>query len=253
MRHEYLDPRNKFKIFAHRGLVYDSEKTVRDENTILAFEVALSAGADYLELDVQCSRDGVAVVFHDETLDRVSTERGRISDKSWSELQQVKLNHGGSIPSIEQILTAFAETKINIDVKAAQAIPDLSRAIQAHNAQSRVLLTSFSEKRRTKAVAAITGAATSPSASMLLRIWFSYRIGIGLRYLLKKVNALQIPVSYGVLRLDSPKFITSVQRHDVEVIYWTINDPKEALRLQSIGANGIVTDRTDLMVELKKP
>jgi glycerophosphoryl diester phosphodiesterase len=168
-------------------------------------------------------------------------------------LQQIVLNHGGTIPSIEQVLKAFPNSKINIDVKAVAAISDLARVIKSNNAQERVLLTSFSENRRIHAVTAVPGVATSPSASLLLRIWFSYKFGIGLRRILAKVDALQIPVSYGVLRFDSPKFIRSVKRHDVEVFYWTINEPAEALRLQKLGANGIVTDRTDLMFQLTKP
>jgi glycerophosphoryl diester phosphodiesterase len=71
---------------------------------------------------------------------------------------------------------------------------------------------------------------------------------IGLTRALKNVNVLQIPVSYGILRLDSPRFIEAVKRRGVEVVYWTVNDPVEAIRLKGIGANGIVTDRTDLMV-----
>jgi glycerophosphoryl diester phosphodiesterase len=57
-------------------------------------------------------------------------------------------------------------------------------------------------------------------------------------------------VSYGPIRFDSPRFIESVKRHGVELVYWTINDPAEATRLRQIGANGIVTDRTDLMTPL---
>lgn len=251
--HSYLQSPSAFKIFAHRGLTSDAGKIVHDENTIPAFEAALAAGADYLELDVQSSSDGIAVVFHDDTLDRVSPHQGRVSDKSWLGLQQIVLNHGGTIPSIEQVLKAFPNSKINIDVKAVAAISDLARVIKSNNAQERVLLTSFSENRRIHAVTAVPGVATSPSASLLLRIWFSYKFGIGLRRILAKVDALQIPVSYGVLRFDSPKFIRSVKRHDVEVFYWTINEPAEALRLQKLGANGIVTDRTDLMFQLTKP
>jgi len=66
------------------------------------------------------------------------------------------------------------------------------------------------------------------------------------------IDALQIPVSQGRMRLDSPRFIANVKRHGAEVHYWTINDPAEMRRLVAAGANGIVTDRADLAVQTLK-
>lgn len=248
LKHSYLDSPRDFKIFAHRGLVFSGNLAVRDENTLEAFDAALAAGAEYLELDVQSSSDGIAIVFHDEMLDRVSEQVGPVIERSWQELQQVTLRFDGKIPSLNQVLIAFPFAKINIDVKNAAAIDDLASSINRHSAHNRVLLTSFSESRRKSAVQAAPGVATSPSAALLLRIKLAHVLGLGLSRLLKTVNVLQIPVSYGILRLDSPKFIEAVKRRGVEVVYWTINDPAEAIRLRRNGANGIVTDRTDLMI-----
>ena len=243
----YLDPA-KFRIFAHRGLSRALDGSSLDENTIPAFQAALTAGADYLELDIQCSSDGVAVVFHDETLDRITNVTGPISAISWSDLQGLRLNNGGRICSLRQVLAHFPTAKLNIDVKAESAIGDLASAISEANATGRVLLTSFSEKRRLAAVAAVPGVATSASASVLIRARIAAYLGLGLRTALKNVNALQIPVSYGPMRLDSPRFIRSVSKHGVELHYWTINDPKQAKGLRARGAHGVVTDRTDLMI-----
>lgn len=254
LKHSYLDSPGDFKIFAHRGLIYLKNKIAFDENTLSAFQAALTAGANYLELDVQASADGVAIVFHDDVLDRVSSQTGKVAERTWSELQVIQLNHGGRISSLEEVLEKFPQAKINIDVKNSNAIEGLSVAVIKHQAQNRVLLTSFSEIRRRAAVRAVSGAATSPSAILVLLIKMAQVSGIGLTRLLKKVNVLQIPVSYGVMRLDSPKFIESVKRRGVEVVYWTINDPAEAIRLKQNGANGIVTDRTDLMIPgLRQP
>ena len=249
MNHGYLDSPRDFKIFAHRGLVYQNDLVTFDENTIPAFANALACGAEYLELDVQASHEGVAVVFHDETLNRVSTHSGKLSERSWYEIQKIRLLNGYIIPSLDQVLEYFPTTKINIDVKATAAIADLIATINRHKAEHRVLITSFDEHRRKLALAGCPGAATSPSAILLLRIKLAQTLGFGLAKLLKKVNVLQIPVSYGILRLDSPKFIESVKRHGVEVVYWTINDLAEAKRLRDLGANGIVTDRTDLLAK----
>lgn len=250
MAHPYLDSPKSFKIFAHRGFTFRNGESDLDENTIAAFQAAITAGADYLELDVRASSDGVAVVFHDETLERVTDQSGSISERTWLELQQISLRAGQSICSLEQVLQVFPTAKLNIDVKDSLAVPDLAMQIERFSAGSRVLVTSFSESRRKRALAVCSGVATSPSALLLLRIKLSSVLRIGLPGLLKRVNILQIPVSYGFLRFDSPRFIESVKRYGVEVIYWTINDPQEALRLRQNGADGVVTDRTDLMTSI---
>ncbi len=250
-QHAYLHSTRSFKIFAHRGLCFRDGKLVFDENTIQAFRQAIESGAEYIELDVQSSRDGRAVVFHDETVDRVSNSRGAVSELNLAQLQQIRLLHGGTISTFDELLSNLPQDcRINIDVKDASAISDLAATISNHSARDRCLITSFSEKRRKAALKAISGVATSPSGSLVLRIWLRIRLGLGAEKLLNLVNVLQIPVSYGPIRFDSPRFIESVKRHGVELVYWTINDPAEATRLRQIGANGIVTDRTDLMTPL---
>lgn len=253
MKHSYLDSPTSFKVFAHRGLIYADQKIVRDENTLEAFAAALGAGANYLELDVRATADGVAIVFHDEVLDRVSPESGPVNALTLSEIQAIKLNLGGRIPTLDEVLEEFPNSKINIDIKSAAAISSIAETLKNRKANQRVLITSFSERRRKAALQAAPGTATSPSAWFVLLIRLASFFRLGLNRLLAKFDMIQIPVSYGVLRLDSPRFIESVKRRQVEVVYWTVNDPIEAIRLRNIGASGIVTDRTDLMFAALNP
>ena len=66
-----VTPDSRPRIFAHRGLVFEGDRQVVDENTIDSFELALAAGADYLETDLQLTKDGIAVLFHDSDLSRL--------------------------------------------------------------------------------------------------------------------------------------------------------------------------------------
>ena len=71
------------KNFAHRGF---SGKY--PENTLLAFEKAIEAGAEGMEFDVQLTKDGELVIIHDETIDRTSNGSGRVKDFTYEELLQ---------------------------------------------------------------------------------------------------------------------------------------------------------------------
>jgi glycerophosphoryl diester phosphodiesterase len=81
-------PDSRPRIFAHRGLVYEGDRQVVDENTIDSFELALAAGADYLETDLQLTKDGVAMLFHDSDLSRLVGSKKSISSLTHSELKK---------------------------------------------------------------------------------------------------------------------------------------------------------------------
>lgn len=241
---QYFKPQ-KFRILAHRGQLFDATGAKFDENTLGSFAAAIEAGADYLELDIRASKDGKAMVFHDSSLKRVSSQTGRISDLNVGEVQALTLRHGGKIPTLEEVMSHFPSVRFNIDIKDARAADDLIATVIRLGAQRRILITSFSSRRRLRVTSQLPNVATSGSAATLLATWL--RVVLGLKPKLA-VSALQIPVRYGPIRFDSRRFITAIRNVGVEIHYWVINDPAEMTRLRNLGADGIVTDRTDLMV-----
>lgn len=76
---------DRIDLIAHRGYARHYP-----ENTLLAFEAALRAGACYVETDVQLSADGVPILFHDRTLERVCGERGAVHDRSLADLRRMR-------------------------------------------------------------------------------------------------------------------------------------------------------------------
>ena len=95
--------------FAHRGAAVDRE------NSLAAFVDAHAAGFTYLELDVRTTADGELVVFHDDTLDRVSTGRGRLHDHTWERLADVTVG-GEPLLRFTELLTALPEARLNVDL-----------------------------------------------------------------------------------------------------------------------------------------
>lgn len=89
----------KGTLFAHRGLHGDG----LTENTLEAFERACVHGCG-IELDVQLSKDGAVVVFHDDTLERLTGDKRRVDQVDFDELRSLTLIGGGRIPSFEEVL-----------------------------------------------------------------------------------------------------------------------------------------------------
>jgi glycerophosphoryl diester phosphodiesterase len=237
------------RIFAHRGFAVAPGIS---ENTIPAFRAALELGASHLESDIQVTKDGVPVLFHDDDLLRVAGLPRKIGELRIDEVLELALLDGGNIPTLREALTALPEARFNLDLKVWGAMVPAVELIRELGAENRVLVSSFSDRRRAKALSLFAKpVSSSAGSSRVLVLWFaaSLRVGWLIRLLARPVQALQIPTGKGPIRFDSPAFMSQMKAAGLEVHYWTINEAEEMRRLISLGADGIVTDRTDIAVK----
>jgi glycerophosphoryl diester phosphodiesterase len=237
------------RIFAHRGFALDSLAT---ENTIQAFRAALELGVTHLETDIQVTKDGVPVLFHDDDLLRVAGLPRKINELTHAELTELQLIGGGKIPSLSEALVEFPSARFNLDLKVWGAIEPSVEVIREFSAESRVLVSSFSDRRRSKALRLFDRPVASSAGSFrVLGLWFAAKLRFGwlIRSLAEPVQALQIPTGKGPIRFDSPAFMRKMKAAGLELHYWTVNDADEMRRLIALGADGIVTDRTDIAVK----
>lgn len=222
------------------------------ENTAAAFAAAHAAGAEFIETDCRVTSDGDVVLFHDETLTRLLADDRAVADVRTNELAELLAPHGGLL-TVREMLEMFPETRFNIDVKADAATTPLGEIIAPH--AHRVLLTSFSDARRRRAVDAVlaAGAEMRPATSAGRRTMIWVRLLSSLRLsparVLRDIDALQIPERYGPVRVLTPALVRAAHRRDVEVHVWTVNDPDDMRRLIRKGADGVVTDRVDIALD----
>ena len=110
-------------VWAHRGASGHAP-----ENTLPAFELAYLLGADGIELDVQLTKDGIPVVIHDETIDRVCDGRGRVCDYTLEELKKFNANKNFpaygkvSIPSLEEVYNFIKTTDMTINLELKNSV-----------------------------------------------------------------------------------------------------------------------------------
>lgn len=235
------------RVLAHRGLALDAP-----ENTMHAFAAAIAAGATHLETDVQVSADGVAIVAHDPDLVRTAGRDVRVDQLTAAELARIPLGAGQGLPTLADMLDAFPESYVNIDIKTAAAAAPAAEAIRATKATPRVLVASFRTSRRLAATRLLPGVATSLSAEAAPRALLAARAGAiaVLRRILRDVDAVQLPHRMKGVDLLTSRTVASFHRAGVEVHAWVINDPETMSLLLDRGVDGIVTDRADLAVPL---
>lgn len=251
-------------IIAHGG-----SKALWPENTMMAIDGSMNLGVDALEMDVRLTKDDILVLRHDETIDRMSNGEGKVRDFSFAELQQFNFGHGfenldGDTPykniivpiaKLEDVFSKYEGTYMNVELKdegddGIKAADLLKALIDKYDMQNRVLVASFHDdvmkhycRETDKSYPMST--AKKETTKMIL----TTKTATGILYAPEAV-ATQIPVESSGLNLAKKRIVKSAHRHNMAVHYWTINDKEDMKTLIEMGADGLITDRPDVMMQL---
>jgi glycerophosphoryl diester phosphodiesterase len=228
--------------FAHRG-----GTGAFPENSFRAFEHAVTLGYAYLETDVHATCDGVAVAFHDKTLDRVTDAEGRIAQLTAAQLAGVRIAGTDPVPLLADLLTAWPDVRFNLDVKDEPAIEPLVAVLAATNCWDRVCLTSFSGRRldatRRLLPRPVCTSAT-PAGIGAIRAGVPART-LAARFAARGVRCAQIPFG-----MATSRFLDRAHAAGLQVHAWTVNEESDMSALLARGVDGIMTDRAELLREV---
>ena len=256
-------------VIAHRGA-----SGYAPEHTFVAWDLALAQGADYLEQDLQRTRDGVLVVMHDETLDRTARQagnpcRGLVSERTLSELQDCEVGgwfnearprqarreyEGQPIPTLHEVLERYAgRASFYIETKQPAAAPGMEEAllallreyelIEPARREWQVLVQSFSEDSLRKLhqlepglplIQLLDERETTATSLLRLESIAAYAVGIG-------PHASRASVA----------LMESAHGCGLAVHPYTVNEPEETARLLTAGVDGLFTDYPDRLLALR--
>lgn len=237
--HPYLDAIHPIAI-AHRGGAGEAP-----ENTIQAFQAAHDLGYRYIETDAQLTYDGVVVAFHDNRIDRVSGESGKIQEWRWKDLRNIAINGAGHLSTISELLSQFPTTRFNFDAKSDQVLEPLLADIERAGAFDRVCIGSFFERRLRRARKLQgTRLCTSFGPGAIVDLVARSR---GIKRPLGRGFAAQAPATFRGITVINRKFVEQAHADGVVVHAWTIDDPSEMNRLLDLGVDGIMTDRPTVL------
>ena len=230
-------------LVAHRGA-----STVAPEHTLAAYEAAIAAGADALELDVHLSADGQLVVIHDARLERTTDGRGAVREHTVQELKRLDAGRwfgrrfrGQRIQTLAEVFERFRDrTAFGVELKAGsdqdpgieERLLDLLRI---YDVLDRTLVTSFDHHalRRCRELDADVRTGGLVVARLLAPA------------ALAPPGVLQALC----LRADflGAAEVAAARAAGLDCYAWVVNDAATARRLQAWGVAGIVTDRPDLI------
>jgi glycerophosphoryl diester phosphodiesterase len=234
-------------IVAHRG-----NSAQAPENTLAAFRQAIDIGADYIELDVHLSADGVPIVVHDSELHRTTNAPTGSFVKTMTLAQLKELNAGSwfsekyaqeTLPTLEEVLKLdFKKTNLFIEVKMEDAF---EKRPSPDGWERKLVKAVVDLLQRVKVPYKIVLGSFSPTVVDEL---FLQAKGYECFALADNLESLEAFLQQGRRRLSlfyqliTPELMQALNDQQAEVWVFTVNNPERAQYLYSLGVRGVITD-----------
>ena len=236
-------PLNKVEITAHRGAL-----RTHPENTLIAMQKAIEIGADFSELDVQETSDGVLVLYHDKNLKKTTGVDIGIWEISYDSISKLEAGawfdpkfKGEPIPKLEDIMDEVkGKMKLNIEIKMnghqKQLTEKVVQLVEDKKYIAHCILTSFDLNAIDK----------------VKKLNKNIKAG----YILREIPEDRDIFNSGINTISANKdmvndaFIKKAHKHNLEVHVWIVNEPEEMKKFIQLGVDNIVTDYPEILFKV---
>lgn len=222
-------------VMAHRGLSADAP-----ENTLYAFSDAISVGADFIELDVQQTRDGVLVVMHDSNLKRTTGVNKDIWDVDYADIQNLDAGSwfdpayaNARIPTLEETLQFVDKrARLNIEIKPTKhgsdtLEQDVAELITQYQYTDACYVTSFSYSSLKKV----------KEVNPEIRTGYLMSVAYGQFYSLKYADAFSLNKVF-----VTSQVVNAAHQQGKQIFAWTVNSMSEVRSLCNLHVDSTITD-----------
>lgn len=217
------------------------------ENTLAALRQAIAEHADYAEIDVQTSADGQLVVLHDADLMRIANDPRKVSELSTAQIQAADAGSwhsaafvGESVPLLSEMLDlARNQIGLNIELKYNRPDPLLAEKVvallQQENMTQQVVITSLDAR----AIEEVRQRDPSIATGLIV----TTAIGDPSR-----TDTQFLAINQSVA---TEKFIARAHKSGKQIHVWTVNNPKQMIRMLALGADVLITDHPQEAVAIR--
>ena len=252
----------KFDVIAHKGA-----SGTTPENTLAAFKKALELGVDMIEMDVRLTKDEKIVVFHDETLDRTTNGGGAVVDYTLEEIKELDAGswfdpayRDEKIPTLKEALDLInGKCKVLIEIKHeehphfedfAEKLIDVIRKekngydwiiLQSYEAEYLEAAHEYDDHVQTKKL--MIGEDSAP----LISFYVETKLHLGRAKEDDRMKALN--PEYHTL---STRRVFRMHARGFEVYTYAVNNREDMIKMLHMGVDGIITDRPDILMQVKK-
>lgn len=236
------------KVIGHRGA-----KAYAPENTLASLHTAADLGVEWVEVDVKLTKDGVAILFHDDELGRCTSGSGLVKDTDWATIQELDAGSwfGESfldekIPTLEDALNVILERGmgVNLEIK-----PCPGREIETAEVMLDVATRIWPEDLPPPLISSFQHVSLETALEMMPEWPRGFLIDEHLpnwRELMEYLSAATINIDG---RKTTPEQLAEYLEPGKPVLAYTINDPDQALFLLEQDVAGVFSDNPDVILE----
>jgi len=252
-------------IIAHGGA-----KELFPENTMVAFDGSVAIGIDMLEIDVCLTKDDILITHHDKTIDNMTDGIGEIRDYTFDELKAYNFGDGFkdldgnnpysdtivSVTKLSDVFAKYPDLLYNVEIKNSgetgeKAARILYELIKVYDLFDNILVPSFDDDTINHFREITNNSVLTSSAREETKKYIYYHLAQMDNLVFDiKYEAMQLPLSNSGVNLATKAIINDAHRRNIAVHYWTIDDKETMRELILMGADGIITDRPDLLNEV---
>jgi glycerophosphoryl diester phosphodiesterase len=221
-------------VVGHRGAA-----KLRPENTLVGFQYAIDLGCDYVECDVQLTRDNHLVVIHDDSVDRTTNGTGLVSDLTLAEIRQLDAGEGHQIPTFQELLDLLrGKVMVLCELKGSFTPEATARAVINNKMQDQIIFTSFHFGRiaRIRQIDPVlqTGAIFGqPTADAL-----EQAVALG---------AISVGIHYQAMTIE---FVEKARRLGLNLRAWNPDEEADIQRMIDLDPTGVSSNRPDIVLRL---
>lgn len=237
------------KVIGHRGAA-----AYAPENTLEGIATAADLGVEWVELDVKLTKDGVPILFHDETLDRTTNATGAVAQTTYEEIKQLEAGSwfsdgfaGIKIPTLEEAVDVLLKHNLglNLEIKpcpgrekeTAEAALDILS--QIWDDPNRLLISSFQHVSLESA----RDMAPDWARGLLLG---GDEIDANWKEL---ADYLEVSTMNIGSRMVTRELCDEIMDLEMPILVYTVNQPDEAKALQRLGVDCLFSDTPDIILE----
>ncbi|XLP24517.1 glycerophosphodiester phosphodiesterase [Bacillus toyonensis] len=262
--HKYtkaINQSNHIKNIAHRGA-----SAYAPEHTIAAYKLGQQLKGEYVEIDLQMTKNGHLVAMHDETVNRTTNGKGLVKEHTLEEMKQLNAGsffnekypnlakkefENAKVPTLKEIIEMFGHNaNYYIETKSPDEYPGMEEKlleiIKYYQISDKVIIQSFSEESLQKI--------HSLHANIPLVQLLSYKKAVQVNELeIEKYKTYCIGLGMNYKYIDSA-YVKKIKKHGLEIHPFTVDNEKDMKKLLSWGVDGMFTnypDRLHSILDLK--
>lgn len=215
------------------------------ENTLAAIRKAAELGADMVELDVHCCRDGTPVIIHDQDISRTTDGRGSVYDYRLEELRAFDAGGGERIPTLDEAVRCCIDLGLGLylEIKDVFCVGSIAAAVRADDLFDTCIVSSF----RADWLAELKAQEPRIRAAVLFGSIHVDAVALARAARADYVHPGWETQAVEPHKLLTPEWIARVRAAGLGIIAWHEERPSEIAALRELGVDGICSNAPDLL------